>query len=484
MRGEGKTTVSIGLAMGMRRLGRRAAVCIREPSLGPVFGNEGRRDRRRQGRVVPADDINLHFTGDLHAITSAHNLLAALMDNALHFGVPVALDPRRARWPRVLDMNDRSLRDIVIGLGPRGSGFPRQTRFDITAASEVMAILCLSRSPEDLRARLARIVVGETPKRVEVTAAELHAESAMYSLLRDALLPNLVQTSEGGPAFVHGGPFANLAHGCSSVLATRLAAHYADDVITEAGFGFDLGGEKLLHIKCRTSGLLAALRGRGRDRGSLAVHGNGELLRGLRHLDRQLANVSRFGLPAVVALNVFPRDAEVDLGRIEAHCGRRAYPSPGAMRSHGVARGPRTSPARWAPCSTRPTPVRPLLGPSMTSAHPTRRSSAPSPPRSTERPTSPSPRGRTCARPLRRDAPRAPVCVAKTHISFSDDPKGGGLAEGFVPTVTDAAVLAGAGFVRASMGDVHTMPGLPRDPAAARIRVDADGKIRGLMQGD
>jgi len=484
-RGEGKTTVSVGLAMGMRRRGRRVAVCLREPSLGPVFGVKGGGTGGGEAQVVPADDINLHFTGDLHAVGAAHNLLAALVDNALHFRTPVRIDPRRVGWPRVLDVNDRALRSVVTGLGGHADGVPRQGRFDITAASEVMAVLALATSPEDLRARLARIVVGATERREDVTAAHLSADAAMYALLRDALLPNLVQTSEGGPAFVHGGPFANIAHGCSSVLATRMATQLADDVITEAGFGFDLGGEKLLHIKCPVAGvwprcvvLVATVQ-------SLVAHGGGELTAGLRHLDRQLANVRRFRLRSVVALNVFPADSEHDLALVEAHC--RAADVP-VGRCRGFTRGGAGAEALAdavgavldASDAAPPLPV--ALYDREASYEDKLRAVATALYGAADLAFTPE-----AERRLRRadeTHPGLPVCVAKTHLSFSDDPKAGGLAEGFVATVTDVEVLAGAGFVRASMGAIRTMPGLPREPAAARVRIEPDGRVRGLMQGD
>ena len=336
--GEGKTTTSIALGMGMRRLGKRAMLCLREPSLGPVFGVKGGGTGGGRATLVPADDINLHFTGDLHAITTAHNLLSAMIDNACHFGTTLgekgAIDGRQVTWGRTLDMNDRSLRNVIVGLGQKTDGVPRQERFDITAASEVMAILALATSHEDLEARLGRIVVGTSTTGAAITAADVGAAPAMTALMRDALKPNLVQTAEGGPALVHAGPFGNIAHGCNSVIATRLGLSLGDYTITEAGFGFDLGGEKFLNIKCRNLGvwprmivLVATLR-------ALKMHGGapvkaagepneGALAAGLDHLDKHLETAQHYGLPVLVAINVFPNDT----GRSTP--GRRSGPSRG-----------------------------------------------------------------------------------------------------------------------------------------------------------
>lgn len=330
--GEGKTTVSVGLAMGLRRLGISAAPCLREPSLGPVFGIKGGGTGGGRATIEPQSSINLHFTGDLHAVGAAHNLLAAMVDNALHHGGPCRLDPRHVSWPRVLDVNDRALRDVVVGLG--GHGVPRQARFEITAASEVMAVLCLARDLDDLRGRLGRLVVGRDGEGQDVTAADLGAHEAMTALLSDALQPNLVQTAEGGPALVHGGPFANIAHGCSSVLATRLAMAHADVTITEGGFGFDLGGEKLLDIKCRGARLwphlvvlvatLRALRWHGgRSKSEAAAPDAAALRAGIANLDAHLDAVGRFGLPALVALNRFEGDLHAELELVRSHCAAR-----------------------------------------------------------------------------------------------------------------------------------------------------------------
>jgi len=478
--GEGKTTVSVALAMGLRTLGRRAAVCLREPSLGPVFGLKGGGTGGGRAQVVPGDAINLHFTGDLHAVTSAHNLLAALVDNALHF-LHGDLDPRRTTWRRVLDVNDRALRNVVTGLGERGGGVPRDTGFSITAASEVMAALCLAESHADLEARLARVVVGRSIGSRFVTAGELDAAGPMTALLRDALLPNLVQTSDGGPALVHGGPFANIAHGCSSVLATRLALRYADDVVTEAGFGFDLGGEKYLHIKARGRPdlwprcvvLVATVR-------AVRAHGRDDLEAGLANLDHHLERVAAFGLPVVVALNAFADDAEDDLRALEAHLERRGVTS---ARCHGYHEG-----APGAVDLAR------AVAPLLDAAPPAPRALYPLEADYADKLTTLArevygadgvwidPKAR---RRLRRFAKAGyadlPVCVAKTPYSLSDAPDALGRPRGFTVSVRDAELAAGAGFVVALTGEVVTMPGLPRHPNAGAIRLDGEGKVEGVV---
>jgi formate--tetrahydrofolate ligase len=481
--GEGKTTVSVGLTQGLRRIGASVALCLREPSLGPVFGVKGGGTGGGLAQVEPADDINLHFTGDLHAISSAHNLLAAMVDTDLHFGGPSGLTPATTTWQRVVDMNDRALRKVVVDAGGKAE---RTTRFDITAASEVMAILALATSAADLRARLARTVVGRTADGAPVTADDLGATDAMVVLLREALRPNLVQTREGAPAFVHAGPFANIAHGCSSVLATDLALRHADVVVTEAGFGFDLGGEKFLDLKMRFSGLwprcvvlVATLR-------ALRSHGDGDLRRGLEHLDRQLANVRAFGLPPLVALNVFPDDTEDDLATVEAHAAAAGSPSgrstayvDGGNGATGLAERLLALLAETDAAPPTPTFLYPEDAPIVDKLHAVA----------------------SCiygaADVALSDAAREqlawldgagfgrlPVCIAKTHLSLSDDPKGGGLARGFTPTVHELRLSAGAGFVVARMGRIFTMPGLPREPAAKSVRLRPDGTVRGLMQGD
>lgn len=499
--GEGKTTVSIGLAMGMRRLGKRVALCLREPSLGPVFGVKGGGTGGGRATLVPADDINLHFTGDIHAITSAHNLLSALVDNACHFGLPLGergpLDPRQVTWGRALDMNDRALRNVVVGLGRKADGVPRQDRFDITAASEVMAILALATSAEDLERRLGAIVVGTSVTGAPVTAADVGAAGAMTALLRDALKPNLVQTAEGGPALVHAGPFGNIAHGCSSVLATRLARASADYVVTEAGFGFDLGGEKFLHLKCRSAGMwpravvlvvtLRALKMHGgADVKGAAEPGPAALERGLEHLFHHLETAGSFGLRAVVAINAFPGDAADEMALVERACRERGA---SAFRYDGFARGgegaielaeavaevadatdadppePRFLYELSEPLAEKIRKVaRGVYG--ARDAVLTARAAA------------------DVARIERMGFGALPVCMAKTHLSLSDDPASKGRPQGFDITVREVRLSAGAGFAVALTGEVMTMPGLPKEPAALRVKLLPNGRIRGLMQAD
>lgn len=348
--GEGKTTVSVGLADGLRRLGARVALCLREPSLGPVFGIKGGGTGGGRAQVEPADEIDMHFTGDLHAITAAHNLLAALVDNDLHFGAASGLSPERVTWSRALDVNDRALRSVTVASGTRTE---RKSRFDITAASEIVAVMALASSLDDLRSRLGRIVVGTREGGSPVTAADLGAVDALMALLKDALQPNLVQTADGTPAFVHLGPFGNIAHGCSSVVATKLALEHADIVITEAGFGFELGGEKFLHLKARQAGLwpravvlVATVR-------ALAAHGAGDLSVGLGHLDRQLANIGSFSLPALIALNVFGDDSEADLRLVEQHAAALGVPVARVTSFVSGGAGGEEVAQRFSTCSTR-----------------------------------------------------------------------------------------------------------------------------------
>ncbi|MCC6553816.1 MAG: formate--tetrahydrofolate ligase [Polyangiaceae bacterium] len=499
--GEGKTTVSVGLAMGLRRLGKRAALCLREPSLGPVFGVKGGGTGGGRATLVPADDINLHFTGDIHAITTAHNLLSAMIDNACHFGLALgqkgALDARQITWGRALDMNDRALRNVVLGLGRKVDGVPRQDRFDITAASEVMAIVALASSYEDLEARLARIVVGSSATGAPITAGDVGAAGAMTAILRDALKPNLVQTAEGGPALVHAGPFANIAHGCSSVLATRLGALHGDYVVTEGGFGLDLGGEKFLDIKCRAAGIwpralvlvatLRALKVHGGAAVKSAAEPNAEALsRGLEHLERHLETAAAFGLPVVVAINVFPADTAEELALVE-----------GAMRDRGVRAARCDGFARGGEGALELAEVVAEVADATDAAPPE--------PRFAYELGDPiAEKVRKIARLVygaddaaltaaaERDVKRieelghggVPVCMAKTQLSLTDDPKVVGRPRGFSITVREVRLSAGAGFVVALTGDMMTMPGLPREPAALRVKLLAGGRIRGLMQND
>lgn len=499
--GEGKTTTSIGLAMAMAKIGKKAILALREPSLGPVFGVKGGGTGGGRASLYPADRINLHFTGDLHAITSANNLLSAIVDNALHFNTPLGdkgrLDARQVTWARALDMNDRALRNVIVGLGQRTDGMPRQERFDITAASEVMAILAMARDLEDLQARLARVVVGTSDTSQAVTAEDLGASTAMAALLKDAILPNLVQTLEGTPALVHAGPFANIAHGCSSVAATSLALRLADYVVTEAGFGFDLGGEKFLDIKCRAMGefprlvvLVATLR-------ALKMHGgvsvkeagapNAEALeRGLSHLARHVDAVKRFGLPVVVAVNAFPQDNDEERAIVARFAEGLGVP---VAHSHGFAKGGDGAldlariVAEVAE-GTDASPPRPkhtyeLDEPFLVKMEKIARNVYGA------RNVALAPKAeRDLARFTAMGYANLPICVAKTQLSLTDDPAAVGSPEGFDVTVRELRLSAGAGFLVALLGQMMTMPGLPKEPAARGVRIEADGRIRGLMQND
>ena len=491
--GEGKTTTTIGLADGLRRIGCDAMVALREPSLGPVFGIKGGAAGGGYAQVVPMEDINLHFTGDFHAIGAANNLLAAMLDNHIQQGNALGIDPRRITWKRCVDMNDRQLRFIVDGLGGKTNGTPREDGFDITVASEVMAVLCLATSLADLRARLARMIVGYTYDGAPVTAGDLKAAGAMTALLRDALKPNLVQTLEGTPALVHGGPFANIAHGCNSVIATRCAMHYADYTVTEAGFGADLGAEKFLDIKCRMAGLtpdavvvVATVRALkmhgGVPKEALGAEDLGALTRGLPNLLRHVANIRDvYHLPCVVAINRFPTDTDAEIDRVREECralGVRAVLSDvwarGGAGGEDLAREVvRLTEAEDAGAfayaypdeatpeeKIRAVVTRVYRGAGVTLA-----------------PAAAAELGRLTALGFGR----CPVCIAKTQYSFSDDPTRLGAPEHFTVTVRAVRIAAGAGFIVALTGDIMTMPGLPKSPAAERIDVAEDGRIVGLF---
>ena len=470
-RGEGKTMVSIALAMALCRLGRRAVVCLRQPSMGPVFGAKGGATGGGASSVEPSGEINLHFTGDFHAVSAAHNLLAALCDNDLHF--QGRLDPRRITWPRVVDLNDRALRHIVVGLGGPAHGVPRETRFDITAASEIMAVLCLARSAGDLRERLGRIVVGRTNSEEPITASDLGAVPALEMLLESALAPNVVQTSEGTPALVHGGPFANIAHGCSSVLSTRLALALAEDVVTEAGFGFDLGGEKFLHLKCPVAGawpgavvLVATLRALARPGGwPTAASNRAAIEQGLSHLDRQVQNSRAFGLEPIVALNVFAEDANTDLDFVQRRCEGRGLlvarvtsfeaGSSGALDlATKVAASMNAAPETLVPRALYTT---------EDSFHDKLRKIARTLYGARDVILSPA-AARDVERFVKWGYGALPPCIAKTPLSLSGDPAVPGVPPPCDLPITSARLSAGAGFLVALAGDVQTMPGLPRDP--------------------
>ena len=490
--GEGKTTTTVGLGDALNRIGERAITCIREPSLGPVFGIKGGAAGGGYAQVIPMEDINLHFTGDFNAIALANNLLAALVDNHVHQGNDLGLDLRRIVWKRVVDMNDRALRDIVVGLGGPTNGFPREDAFDIVVASEVMAILCLATSLEDLKERLGNIVVGYTRDERPVAARDLGAHGAMAVLLKDAIKPNLVQTLEGNPAFVHGGPFANIAHGCNSVMATKTALKLADYVLTEAGFGADLGAEKFVDIKCRMSGLrpsmvvlVATIRALkfhgGAELGELEKEDLGALEGGLANLERHINNVrNHFGLPCVVAINRFPSDTEAEISLLEdgvAHQGARvvltnhwAEGGVGAEAlAHAVVETVQSVPARfrfvydeedslWDKISAVATKI---YGASEVVA---------------------DTKVRRQIRKFQEDGyGRYPVCIAKTQYSFSTDPSLRGAPSGHVLSIREVRLSAGAEFVVAVCGDIMTMPGLPKSPASERIDLGKKGEVIGLF---
>ncbi|MEP7382502.1 MAG: formate--tetrahydrofolate ligase [Gemmatimonadota bacterium] len=491
--GEGKTTTCVGLAQALRTLGTRTALCIREPSLGPVFGMKGGAAGGGYAQVLPMEDINLHFTGDFHAIASAHALLSALLDNHLQQGNALNIDPRRITWPRTLDMNDRALRRAVIGLGGPGEGVVREERWVIVPASEVMAIVALSTSFVDLEARLGRIIVGATAgaDRQPVRASDLRAAGAMAMLLKDAIRPNIVQTLEGGPAFVHAGPFGNIAHGCNSILATRAGLALGDVVITEAGFGSDLGAEKFFDIKCRAGGLMpqaavlvATIRALkmngGANKKELANEDLGALERGLPNLEHHIANVRQFGVPIVVAVNRFATDSDAELAMV-SDCARRAGVrvamnevfARGGQGGIELAREVLTlleeGGANFAPIYEVDRPIREKID---TIARRVYGADG----------VDYSPKADRAITYLESiGMGDTPICMAKTQYSLSDDPTKLGRPTGFRLTVNEVYPAAGAGFVVAQCGDIMTMPGLPKVPAAERMSVGADGSIVGLF---
>ena len=489
--GEGKTTTTIGLADGMRRIGKNVMVALREPSLGPVFGIKGGAAGGGYAQVVPMEDINLHFTGDFHAIGAANNLLAAMLDNHIKQGNELNIDVRRITWKRCVDMNDRQLRHVVDGLGGKANGCPREDGFDITVASEIMAVFCLAESLSDLKARLGRIIVGYTYDGAPVTAHDLKAEGAMTALLRDALSPNLVQTLEGTPVLVHGGPFANIAHGCNSVLATRMARKLSDYTVTEAGFAADLGAEKFLDIKCRLADMrpdavviVATVRALkyhgGVEKDALGEENLEALEKGLPNLLRHVDNIKNvFGLPCVVAVNAFPTDTEAELALVAAKCAALGVK---AVRSDVWARGGAGGEELAAEvvrlCREEnqfrfaygldgtieerlDTLCRNVYRADGVSLTPEAKKQA--------------------ARLTALGFGNLPVCVAKTQYSFSDDAAKRGAPEGFTVTVREIRVSAGAGFLVALTGNIMTMPGLPKSPAAERIDVDENGVITGMF---
>ncbi|MBQ1950377.1 MAG: formate--tetrahydrofolate ligase, partial [Clostridia bacterium] len=490
--GEGKTTTTIGLADGLRRIGKNVTVALREPSLGPVFGVKGGAAGGGYAQVVPMEDINLHFTGDFHAIGAANNLLAAMLDNHIQQGNALGIDVRRITWKRCVDMNDRQLRFIVDGMGGKANGVPREDGFDITVASEIMAVLCLAGSIRDLKERLSNIIVGYTADDKPVTCGELKAAGAMTALLKDALKPNLVQTLEGTPAFVHGGPFANIAHGCNSVIATRMAMKMGDYTVTEAGFGADLGAEKFLDIKCRMAGLtpdavvmVATVR-------ALKMHGGlaktelntedlGALERGIPNLLRHVSNIKNvYKLPCVVAVNRFPTDTDAEIEFIIDKCRQLGVNTVlSTVWADGGAGGVDLANEVVRLCEQEQgdftfsyeldlsiedkirAVVQKVYGGDDIVVMPAAK--------------------KQIAQLTALGFDKCPVCIAKTQYSFSDDPTKLGAPDGFTVTVKNVKISAGAGFIVVLTGDILTMPGLPKSPAAERIDVDDQGKITGLF---
>ncbi len=487
--GEGKTTTTIGLGDALSRIGKKTAIVLREPSLGPCFGVKGGATGGGRSQVVPMDDINLHFTGDFHAITSAHNLLSALIDNHLKWGNALDIDPRKIVWRRVMDMNDRSLRDIVVGLG-EGNGVVRQTGFDITVASEAMAILCLSENLDDLMRRLGDIIVGWNRSGAPVTARDLKAHGAMAALLKDAINPNLVQTLENTPAILHGGPFANIAHGCNSLVATRAGLALADYVVTEAGFGADLGAEKFFDIKCRKAGLspraaviVATIRALkmngGVSRKDLTREDVAAVVRGSANLQRHISNVAAFGVPAIVAINAFDGDTKAEFaaaaeaarsaGAEAILCRHWAEGSAGAADlAHAVVALVERGEAAFRPLYADDLPLKAKI---ETIAQRIYRAGGVA-----YEPAA----AKALARFEQAGFANLPVCMAKTQYSFSDDPDLLGAAEGHTLHVREARLSAGAGFVVAICGEIMTMPGLPKIPSAEKITVNVAGDIEGL----
>jgi len=489
--GEGKTTTSVGLSDALNRIGKKTTVCLREPSLGPCFGMKGGAAGGGHAQVIPMEDINLHFTGDFHAIGAAHNLLSAMIDNHIYWRNENSIDSRRVTWGRVVDMNDRALRQITSSLGGISNGFPRESGFEITVASEVMAIFCLAESLEELTQRLGSIIIGYTRERSPVYARDIKAQGAMATLLKDAFMPNLVQTLEGNPAIIHGGPFANIAHGCNSVVATRAALALSEYVITEAGFGADLGAEKFLNIKCRKSGLrpdasvivatVRALKYHGRiAREHLQQENVAALQDGLANLRRHIRNLSQFGLPVVVAINRFLSDTDAEVGAIQDYCedmGVRAevctHWSDGGAGAHALAqeviRLAESNSAHFIPTYANDatpwekaqTVARRIYGADDIIA---------------------DKKIRAQFRALVDDGyGELPVCMAKTQYSFSTDPALLGAPNHFVVPIREVQLSSGAGFIVVICGDIMTMPGLPRVPAANTIHLDNNGLIQGLF---
>jgi formate--tetrahydrofolate ligase len=494
--GEGKTTTTVGLGDGLRYIGKDAMICLREPSLGPVFGMKGGAAGGGHAQVVPMEDINLHFTGDFNAIALANNLLAALIDNHIHHGNALGIDVRRVTWKRVVDMNDRALRDITVALGGPGNGFPRQDGFDIVVASEIMAIFCLATDLEDLKERIGRIVVGYTRDREPICASDLNAQGAMAVLLKDALSPNLVQTLDGTPAFVHGGPFANIAHGCNSVIATTGALRLADYVVTEAGFGADLGAEKFIDITCRSAGIrpsaaviVATIRALkyhgGRDAKDLTTEDLDALKSGMVNLERHIANVrDHYGVPPIVSINRFSTDTEAEIDLLRTHVESLGVPI--VLATHWADGGAGAAELARHVVSMCETDERSVDAGHDSFVYPDdatlweKIEAIATKIYGASQITADS-KVRTRLRELSREGyGHLPVCIAKTQYSFSTDPSLRGAPSGHSMNIREVRLAAGAGFVVAVYGDIMTMPGLPQVPSSERIDV-VDGQVVGLF---
>jgi len=489
--GEGKTTVTVGLGEAMNRIGKKAVIALREPSMGPVFGIKGGAAGGGYAQVIPMEDINLHFTGDMHAITAANNLLCAIIDNHIQQGNELRIDPRRILFKRCLDMNDRALRNVVIGLGGKVNGVPREDGFMITVASEIMAILCLSSGIKDLKDRLGSILTAYTYDGTPIYARDLNAVGSMATLLKDAIKPNLVQTLENTPALMHGGPFANIAHGCNSVTATRLALKLGDYCITEAGFGADLGAEKFLDIKCRCAGLkpscvviVATIRALkyngGVPKTELSKENIVALKNGIVNLETHIENMRKYGLPVVVAINRFATDTEAEIETIEAFCKEKDVPvsltevfarggEGGKELAEKVVKTIETKEAHFKPIYDEKLSIKEKLNVLAKEIY--RAGDVVF--------TSNAEKAISEIEKLGKD--KLPICVAKTQYSLSDDPQKLGSPKGFTLTVRDVRLSAGAGFIVALTGDIMTMPGLPKQPAAYKIDVDDDGNVSGLF---
>jgi formate--tetrahydrofolate ligase len=478
--GEGKTTMTIGLGQALAKLGKKTMLCIREPSLGPTMGMKGGAAGGGYSQVLPMEDINLHFTGDMHAITSSHNLLASLLDNHIHHGDEFHIDPRYIVWPRVMDISDRSLRNVVVGLGGPNDGVPHQEEFAITPASEIMAILCLIKDLNDLKERLGRIIVAYTYDNKPITAKDLKAVGAMTVLLKDAMKPNLVQTIEGVPAFVHGGPFANIAHGTNSLLATKMALKLADYVVTEAGFGSELGAEKFFNIVCRTGGLkpdavvmLVSIK-------ALKRHGKGDVKEGLPNLEKHLENISIYGIPVLVAINHFIDDTDKEIKIVEEFCKKKNVPNAVAdIWSQGGEGGIELAGKLVNLIHNNPSNFKFLYDVNLPVKEKIEMIAKKMYGASRVVYTVAAERDVKLCEELGLD--KLPICVAKTQYSLSDDSKCFGKPEGFKITVREIKFSAGAGFLVPMTGKITTMPGLPAKPTSENINIDDEGNITGLF---